>query len=139
HVLFPHHDQHPGKRHPEPAGLAPAPEMTRPDLCRGGQPGQRPVRSTPRPSKEGGGKPLPYVLLVLLVVFMPRLASADETIRVAILQNAESATVVSSTGLIVQAPNDTLASNEQIIVGAGPSGLTVDGQVLRSDRLDVRG
>jgi stage II sporulation protein D len=113
--------------------------MTRPDLCRGGQPGQRPVRSIPRPSKEGGGRPLPYVLLVLLVVFTPRLVSADETIRVAILQNAESATLASSAGLIVQATNDTLDSNEQITVRAGPSGLTVDGQLLRSDRLDVRG
>ena len=74
----------------------------------------------------------PDLLLVLLVVFTPRLVSADETIRVAIFQNAESATVVSSTGLIVQAPNDTLASNEQITVGAGPSGLTVDGQDRKS-------
>jgi stage II sporulation protein D len=105
--------------------------MTRPDLCRGGV--------DPRPSKEGGGKPLPYVFLVLLVVFTPHLVSADETIRVAILQNAESATVASSAGLIVQTPNDTVHSTGQITVVAGTSGLIVDGQLLRSDRLEVRG
>src|SRR5437899_10432466 len=69
----------------------------------------------------------------------PARAQADETIRVAIFQNVESVTVVSSAGLIVQAPNDTVDSNGQITVGAGASGLIVDGQRLRSDRLDVRG
>jgi stage II sporulation protein D len=80
-------------------------------------------------------------LAVLLAapVLAPARAQADETIRVAILQNAESATVVSSGGLIVQAPNDTVDATGQITVGAGPSGLTVDGQLLRSDRLEVRG
>jgi len=78
-------------------------------------------------------------LLLAAPVLAPARAQADETIRVAILQNAESATVVSSGGLIVQAPNDTVDATGQITVGAGPSGLMVDGQFLRSDRLDVRG
>src|SRR2546428_11082167 len=72
-------------------------------------------------------------------VLAPARAQADETIRVAIFQNVESVTVVSSAGLIVQAPNDTVDSNGQITVGVGASGLIVDGQRLRSDRLDVRG
>ena len=78
-------------------------------------------------------------LLLAAPVLAPARAQADETIRVAILQNAESATVVSSGGLIVQAPNDTVDATGQITVGAGPSGLTVNGQLLRSDRLEVRG
>src|SRR2546422_3029705 len=78
-------------------------------------------------------------LLLTAPVLTPARAQADETIRVAIFQNVESVTVVSSAGLIVQAPNDTVDSNGQITVGAGASGLIVDGQRLRSDRLDVRG
>ena len=78
-------------------------------------------------------------LLLAAAVLTPARAQADETIRIAILQNAESATVVSSAGLIVQAPNDTVDATGQIIMEAGPSGLTVDGQLLRSDRLEVRG
>ncbi|TLY27039.1 MAG: SpoIID/LytB domain-containing protein [Nitrospirae bacterium] len=78
-------------------------------------------------------------LLLAAPVLTPARAQADETIRIAILQNAESATVVSSAGLIVQAPNDTVDATGQIIMEAGPSGLTVDGQLLRSDRLEVRG
>src|SRR3989454_6643189 len=72
-------------------------------------------------------------------ILAPARAQADETIRVAIFQNVESVTVASSAGLLVQAPNDTVDSNGQITVGAGPSGLMVEGQFLRSDRLDVRG
>jgi len=78
-------------------------------------------------------------LLLAAPVLTPARAQADETIRIAILQNAESATVVSSAGLIVQAPNDTVDATGQIIMEAGPSGLTVNGQLLRSDRLEVRG
>src|SRR2546428_9307391 len=72
-------------------------------------------------------------------ILAPARAKADETIRVAIFQNVESVTVASSAGLLVQAPNDTVDSNGQVTVGAGASGLIVDGQRLRSDRLDVRG
>src|SRR3989442_2077612 len=72
-------------------------------------------------------------------VLAPARAQADETIRVVIFQNVESVTVASSAGLLVQAPNDTVDSNGQVTVGAGASGLIVDGQRLRSDRLDVRG
>src|SRR5213594_3494855 len=78
-------------------------------------------------------------LLLNAPVLAPAWAQADETIRVAIFQNVESVTVVSSAGLIVQAPNDTIDSSGQITVGVGASGLIVDGQRLRSDRLDVRG
>src|SRR3989475_7504500 len=72
-------------------------------------------------------------------VLTPARAQADETMRVAICQNVEPVAVVPSALLIVQAPNDTVDSNGQITVGAGASGLIVDGQRLRSDRLDVRG
>src|SRR5438132_6871106 len=78
-------------------------------------------------------------LLLAAPVLTPAPAQADETIRIAILQNAELATVVSSAGLIVQAQNDTVDATGQIIMEAGPSGLTVDGQLLRSNRLEVRG
>ena len=47
--------------------------------------------------------------------------------------------MASSSGLMVRAPNDTVDSNERITVTAGPSGLIMDSQPLRSDRLDVRG
>ena len=50
-------------------------------------------------------------LLLTAPVLAPAWAQADETIRVAIFQNVESVTVVSSAGLIVQAPNDTVDSN----------------------------
>ena len=72
-------------------------------------------------------------------VLAPARAQAGETIRMAIFQSVESVTVASSSGLIVRAPNDTIDSNGRITVAAGPSGLIVDGQPLRSDRLDVRG
>src|SRR5216684_3470498 len=72
-------------------------------------------------------------------ILAPARAQADETIRVAIFQNVESVTVAASAGLLLQAPNDTVDSNGQSTVGAGASGLIVDGQRLRSDRLDVRG
>src|SRR3989441_11921573 len=72
-------------------------------------------------------------------ILAPARAQADETMRVAIFQTVEAVTVASSPGLLVQAPNDTVDSNGQVTVGAGASGLIVDGQRLRSDRLDVRG
>jgi len=72
-------------------------------------------------------------------VLAPAQAQAGETIRMALFQNVESVTVASSSGLIVRAPNDTVDSSGRITVAAGPSGLIVDGQPLRSDRLDVRG
>jgi len=78
-------------------------------------------------------------LLLAAPVLGPARAQASETIRVAIFQNAESVTVASSSGLMVRASNDTVDSNERIIVTAGPSGLIMDSQPLRSDRLDVRG
>src|SRR5256886_8385506 len=72
-------------------------------------------------------------------VLAPERAQPGEPIRMAIFQSVESATVASPAGLIAQAPNDTLDSTGQITVTAGPSGLIVDGQPLRSDRLDGRG
>ena len=72
-------------------------------------------------------------------VLAPAQAQAGETIRMALFQNVESVTVAASSGLIVRAPNDTVDSSGRITVAAGPSGLIVDGQPLRSDRLDVRG
>ena len=78
-------------------------------------------------------------LLLAAPVLGPARAQASETIRVAIFQNADSVTVASSSGLMVRASNDTVDSNERITVTAGPSGLIMDSQPLRSDRLDVRG
>jgi len=78
-------------------------------------------------------------LLLALPAFVPCPANAAETIRVALTQNADTVTAASSSGLIVKAPNDDIDSNGRITVAAGPSGLVVDGQRLRSDRLEVRG
>ena len=78
-------------------------------------------------------------LLVILLPLTPGPASAAETIRVALVQNAETVTAASSSGLIIKAPNDDVDSNGRITVAAGPSGLVVDGQRLRSDRIEVRG
>ena len=70
---------------------------------------------------------------------VPAPAGAAETIRVALIQNAESVALSASSGLIVKAPNDDVDANGRITVAAGPSGLVVDGQRLRSDRIEVRG
>lgn len=77
--------------------------------------------------------------LFLLPVLAPSPAHAAETIRVALVQNAESVSLASSSGLIIKAPNDDVDANGRITVAAGPSGLVVDGQRLRSDRIEVRG
>jgi stage II sporulation protein D len=84
-----------------------------------------------------GGVALGWFLLLSLLVPSP--ASADTTIRVALAQNAESVTLSASSGLLVKAPNDDVDANGRITVTAGPSGLVVDGQRLRSDRIEVRG
>ena len=78
-------------------------------------------------------------LLLALPAIVPSPAYAAETIRVALIQNAETVTAASSSGLILKAPNDEVDSNGRITVAAGPSGLVVDGQRLRSDRIEVRG
>ena len=70
---------------------------------------------------------------------MPLRANAAETIRVAVVQNVESVTVSSSSGLIIKAPNDDVDSNGRITVTTGQSGLVVGGQRLRSDRIEARG
>ena len=77
--------------------------------------------------------------LLLLPVLAPAPTHAAETIRVALVQNADSVTLSASSGLLVKAPNDDIAANGRITVSAGPSGLAVDGQRLRSDRIEVRG
>ena len=77
--------------------------------------------------------------LLLLPVLAPAPAPAAETIRVALVQNADSVTLSASSGLLVKAPHDDIAANGRITVTAGPSGLAVDGQRLRSDRFEVRG
>ena len=77
--------------------------------------------------------------MLLLPVLAPSPAHAAETIRVALAQNADSVALSASSGLIVKAPNDDVAANGRITVSAGPSGLAVDGQRLRSDRIEVRG
>ena len=81
---------------------------------------------------------IPFILTVLLHSNPPP-AVAGETIRVALVQNVESATLASSSGLIIKAPDDDLDSNGRITVSAGATGLTVDGRRLRSDRIEVRG
>ncbi len=77
--------------------------------------------------------------LFLFPVLAPSPARAAETIRVALVQNAEAVSLASSSGLIIKAPNDDVDANGRITVAAGPSGLVVDGQRLRSDRIEVRG
>ena len=76
---------------------------------------------------------------LLLSLLMPSPVSADTTIRVSLVQNAESVSLSASSGLLVKAPNDDVDANGRITVTAGPSGLVVDGQRLRSDRIEVRG
>ena len=76
---------------------------------------------------------------LLLPLLTPSLANADTTIRVAIVQNAESVTLSAPSGLIVKAPNDDVAANGRITVAAGAAGLVVEGQRLHSDRIEVRG
>jgi len=76
---------------------------------------------------------------LLLPLLTPSLANADQTIRVAIVQNAESVALSAPSGLIVKAPNDNVVANGRITVAAGASGLVVDGQRLRSDRIEIRG
>jgi stage II sporulation protein D len=109
--------------------------------CRGGV--------YPRPFAKGGVLlgpaaglvALPYKILALAVFlfFSASPAYADTTIRVAIVQNAETVALSASSGLLVKAPNDEVVANGRITVTAGPSGLAVDGQRLRSDRIEVRG
>lgn len=77
--------------------------------------------------------------LLLLPVLAPVPARAAETVRVALVQNADSVTLAAAAGLIVKAPNDDVDANGRITVTAGPAGLAVDGQRLRSDRIEVRG
>lgn len=76
---------------------------------------------------------------LLLPLLTPSLANANTTIRVAIVQNAESVALSAPSGLIVKAPNDNVVANGRITVAAGASGLVVDGQRLRSDRIEIRG
>ena len=76
---------------------------------------------------------------LLLPLLTPSLANADQTIRVAIVQNAESVALSAPSGLIVKAPNDNVVANGRITVAAGASGLVADGQRLRSDRIEIRG
>ena len=82
---------------------------------------------------------LAVVSLLLCPVLAPSPTNADTTIRVAVVQNAESVALSASSGLIIKAPNDDVAANGRITVAAGASGLVVDGQRLRSDRIEVRG
>jgi len=82
---------------------------------------------------------LAALVLLLLPALAPQPAHAAETIRVAVVQNADSVTLSASSGLTVKAPNDDIEANGRLTVTAGPSGLAVDGQRLRSDRLEVRG
>lgn len=82
---------------------------------------------------------LAVVSLFLCPVLAPSPVNADTTIRVAVVQNAESVALSASSGLTIKAPNDDVAANGRITVSAGASGLVVDGQRLRSDRIEVRG
>src|SRR5438309_465957 len=70
-------------------------------------------------------------------VLAPARAQAGETIRMAIFQSVEPATVASSSGLIVRAPNDTIDSNGPITLAARPSGPRADCQPLPSGRPDA--
>lgn len=77
--------------------------------------------------------------LLLLPFLAPPLAQADQTIRVAIAQNAATITLSAPSGLVVKAPHDDVVTNGRITVTSDASGLIVDGRPLRSDRVDVRG
>ena len=81
------------------------------------------------------------LLLILLVTITP-LAQADETIRVALLQNVESVSLAAPRGVVLQVPaGDDVETwdSRPVTVSAGPTGLLVDGQRLRADRIEARG
>src|SRR6266540_3164398 len=101
------------KRDAEPVGLAAAPEiaMTR-------------LRATG---------------IVCLLFILPLPAQAAETIRVALIQNADSVTLTAGSGLNIEAPNDDLDSSGRLVLSAGPTGLLADGRRLKSERLEARG
>ncbi len=83
---------------------------------------------------------MPILLFSLLVVLLAGPVLAGETVRVAILQNADSVSLLAPSGLIVRAGGEDLNVNGRTVtVTAGSSGLAVDGRRLRSDRIEVRG
>ena len=85
------------------------------------------------------------VVLAALVLGIATAASAfAETIRVAILQQAESVSVTSSQGIIIRTNADdggegVTGRSLTISVAPGPHGILMDGQRLRTDRLELRG
>lgn len=85
-------------------------------------------------------KKMPILMLTVLFVVLAGPVLAGETIRVAIFQSAESVSLSTPSGLVIRAGDDDLEVNgPSVTVTAGPSGLAVDGQRLRSDRIEVRG
>jgi len=83
---------------------------------------------------------MPILVFAVLSVILAGPVLAGETIRVAILQNAESVSLSAPSGLIMRAGNEDLNVNGRTVtVTAGSSGLAVDGRRLRSDRIEVRG
>jgi stage II sporulation protein D len=74
-----------------------------------------------------------------LLFILPLPAQAAETIRVALVQNADSVTLTAASGLIIKAPNDDLDSNGRLVLSVGPTGLLADGRRLKSERLEARG
>ena len=81
-------------------------------------------------------------LLLGLPALAPPPVHAGETIRVAIVQQVESVSVSAPHGVVIRAPGDDeieTANNRPLTVSAGASGLVVEGQRLRSDRIEVRG
>jgi stage II sporulation protein D len=83
---------------------------------------------------------MPILVFAVLSVILAGPVLAGETIRVAILQNAESVSLSAPSGLIMRAGDEDLNVNGRTVtVTAGSSGLAVDGQRLRSDRIEVRG
>lgn len=85
-------------------------------------------------------KNLAILVCGVLSVILAGPVLAGETIRVAILQNADTVALSAPAGLIMRAGDEDLNVNGRTVtVTAGSAGLAVDGRRLRSDRIEVRG
>ena len=93
---------------------------------------------------DGKSRLAPWIaILAALIVWIASAASAAaETIRVALLQQAESVTLASSQGLVITSNGDEEFSNGRsltIYAGSNGSGLILDGRRVRADRVELRG
>ena len=93
------------------------------------------------PASQSGLSPWIAVLAGVIAWIASEGAAPAELIRVALQQQAESITLVSSQGLIITSNSDETFSGGRsvtISVGSHSSGLIVDGRQVRADRAEFR-